>query len=175
MNVLKEYHISFSGLKDGEHSFDFQIGKEFFLAFKEDKIIDSNIHLNLLLHKQESMLQWDFSIKGQVEVACDRCTELFWYPIELNELFIVKFGPETKEESENILVLNENEHEIHLEQYIYEFISLSLPMKLIHPEDEHGNSDCNIDFLDSYTNEPKVETDDIIDPRWAALKKLKKE
>ena len=174
MNVLNEFHISFTGLKDGQHSFDFQIGKTFFEAFEEDRIEDSMIHLKLNLNKSDSMLQWEFNFDGQVQVACDRCTGLFWHPIDLNEMLIVKFGPETIEESENVLVLNEIEHEIPLEQYIYEFISLSLPMKLTHPEDEDGNSDCDMDFLENYSNEPRSDEDEI-DPRWAALKKLKKE
>ncbi len=179
MNVLKEFHISFTGLKDGEHSFEFQIGKKFFEAFEESRIIDSLLHLSVVLMKRESMLQWNFLFDGKVEVACDRCTGLFWHPVEAEEMLIVKFGPETYEESENILVLGETEHEVKLEQYIYEFISLTLPMRLTHPEDEDGNSDCDLDFLESYSNEAepddKSTTDDEIDPRWAALKKLKKE
>lgn len=174
MKVLREFHISFAGLKDGQHSFDFQIGKAFFEAFEEDRIEDSKIRLKLKLNKSDSMLQWDFEFDGEVEIACDRCTGLFWHPIELEEMLIVKFGPETIEESENVLVLNETEHEIHLEQYIYEFISLSLPMRLTHPEDEEGNSDCNMEFLENFENDTEPEEEEI-DPRWAALKNLKKE
>lgn len=174
MNVLREFHISFAGLKDGQHSFDFQIGKAFFEAFEEDRILDSNIQLMLHLDKSDSMLQWRFEFGGEVQVACDRCTGLFWHPIEVEELLIVKFGPETIEESENVLVLLETEHEVKLEQYIYEFIEVSLPMKLTHPEDEDGNSDCDMDFLENYSNEAEPDQDDI-DPRWAALKNLKKE
>lgn len=174
MNVLREFHISFAGLKDGQHLFEFQIGKTFFEAFEEDRILDSKITLKLGLHKSESMLQWNFEFNGEVQVACDRCTELFWHPVEIDELLIIKFGPETIEESENVLVLNETEHEVRLEQYIYEFISLSLPMKLTHPEDEDGNSDCNIDFLENFNDKSEPEEEEI-DPRWAALKNLKKE
>lgn len=173
MNVLKEFHISFTGFKDGQHSFVFQIGKSFFEAFEEDRILESKITLKLDLHKSESMLQWSFEFTGEVQVACDRCTGLFWHPIEIEEMLIVKFGPETIEESENVLVLNETEHQVQLEQYIYEFISLSLPMKLTHPEDEEGNSDCDMDFLESFNNESEPKEEEI-DPRWAALKNLKK-
>ena len=177
MDVLKDFHISFTGLKDGKHSFDFQIGKKFFDAFEKNgpdnsKILDSQLDLLIVLYKQENMLQLEFQINGQVEVACDRCTGLFWHPVHLNEMLIVKFGPETYEESENILVLSETEHEIQLEQYVFEYISLSLPMRLIHPEDDEGNSDCDLDFLESYQEKEKPEEEDI-DPRWAALKNLK--
>jgi uncharacterized protein len=172
MDVLKIFRISFVGLKNGEHSFNFQVRKAFFEAFKEEKIVNSQIELKLNLLKQDNMMQLNFEFDGKVEVACDRCTALFWYPIDLNELLIVKYGPKTLEQSENILVLSESEHEIKLEQYIYEFISLSLPMRMSHPEDENGNSDCDQNFLKSYLKEQqpkKVE----IDPCWAALKKLK--
>jgi uncharacterized metal-binding protein YceD (DUF177 family) len=174
MNVIKVFHISFTGLKDGQHSFDFQIGKAFFEAFEEDRILDSDIKLKLFLDKSDSMLQWQFEFDGQIKTACDRCTLPFLHPVVFDEMLIVKFGPETIEESENVLVLDETEHEIRLEQYIFEFISVALPMRLAHPEDEEGNSDCDMTFLENYENEPEPDEDEI-DPRWAALKNLKKE
>ena len=174
MNEIKEYHISFSGLKDGLHSFDFEIGKKFFQAFENTRIQDSNLTLDLEMDKQETMLQVYFSIAGEVEVECDRCLELLTQAVEVEEKLIVKFGRETVEEAENILVLSEKEHELKLEQYIYEFIMLSLPMRLVHPESEDGEPGCHPEFLETY-NEPDDAEEEEIDPRWEALKKLKKD
>ncbi|NPD45137.1 DUF177 domain-containing protein [Lentimicrobium sp. S6] len=173
MNEIKEYHISFRGLKDGLHSFDFEIGKKFFQTFENTRIQDSNLKLDLELDKQETMLQVYFSIAGEVEVECDRCLELYTQAVEVEDKLIVKFGRETFEEAENILVLDEKEHKLQLEQYIYEFIMLSLPMRLIHPELEDGEPGCQPGFLETYNEQDDADEDEVIDPRWEALKKLK--
>ncbi len=175
MNEIKEYHISFSGLKDGLHSFDFEIGKKFFQAFENDRIQDSNLKLELEMDKQETMILFYFSIAGEVEVECDRCIEMYTQAVEVEEKLIVKFGHETFEEAENILVLNDREHEIKLEQYIYEFIMLSLPMRLVHPESEDGEPGCHPEFLETYNEPDDADEEEEMDPRWEALKKLKKE
>lgn len=175
MNVLKDYMISFSGLKDGVHSFDFEINDKFFEAFENTRFQQSELKLKVEMDKQETMFQFHFSIIGNMKIECDRCLELYTQEVLVDEMLIVKFGRETYEEAENILVLNEKEYEIKLAQYIYEFISLSLPMRLIHPEDENGEPGCHPDFLDSYNEQDDAEEEeDPIDPRWEALKNLKK-
>lgn len=174
MNVVKDYHISFSGLKDGEHAFKFEIGQKFFTFFKNSRIHDSEMELQIFLHKQDGMLQFDFEFDGKIEVECDRCIELFWLPLKFEEMLIVKFGPENREEAENILVFNESEHEIHLEQFIYEFISLAMPMRLVHPEDKDGEYSCELEIFEE-NNDDLDPDQEVIDPRWEALKKLKKE
>ena len=173
MNVLKDYIISFYGLKDGLHSFEFQISEKFFEAFENTRIQQSNLKLVLELDKQDIMLQFRFTIDGLVKVECDRCLDSYEQPVVVDELLIIKFGPETIEESENILVLNDKEHEIQLAQYIYEFISLNLPMRLIHPDLENGDEGCSPEFLTSYMEYDDAEQEEEIDPRWDALKKLK--
>jgi len=174
MNVLKDYTISFSGLKDGVHLFDFEINDKFFEAFENSRFQQSDLQLKVEMDKQETMIQIHFSIVGNMMIECDRCLELYTQDVLVDELLIVKFGAETYEEAENILVLEESAHEIKLAQYIYEFISLSLPMRLIHPEDENGEPGCHPEFLENYNEQEDVEEENPMDPRWEALKKLKK-
>lgn len=174
MNVLKDYNISFSGLQLGYHSFDIQINDKFFKSFENSRIQNGELNLKLGLNKQETMLQFDFEFKGELQVDCDRCLHAFTYPVDFTEMLIVKFGQETHEQTESILVLDEKEHEVQLTQFIYEFITLSLPMQLVHPDLENGETGCNFDILEDFD---EIESDDNkeTDPRWDALKKLIKE
>ena len=59
-----------------------------------------------------------------------------------NSLYL-KFGEEHEELADDVIVLAESENEINVAQYIYELFTLSLPLSLVHPEDENGNSTCN--------------------------------
>ncbi|HKJ79252.1 MAG TPA: DUF177 domain-containing protein, partial [Prolixibacteraceae bacterium] len=69
------------------------------------------------------------------------------------------------------------EHQLNLAQLIYEYISLAIPLKRVHPEDKNGDSQCDTEMLDKINNyvQPEVDKDEEenVDPRWAALKKLK--
>ncbi len=174
MDVLKDYKITFSGLALGHHTFEFQINDKFFERFENSRIQQANIYLKVEMLKQETMLQLQLHFTGHAQVICDRCMGDFAYPFSFNELLIVKFGQEMHEESEDVLVLNENDHELSLVQYIYEYISLSLPMQLTHPDKEDGESGCDPEFLDNFEEEVD-NTEEKMDPRWDALKKLIKE
>jgi uncharacterized metal-binding protein YceD (DUF177 family) len=63
-----------------------------------------------------------------------------------------------------------NESQIDLSQYIYEFINLLLPLRVVHPDDENGVSMCDKAVLAKLAEhsipEPKA------DPRWDILKKI---
>ena len=65
---------------------------------------------------------------------------------------------------------------INIAQHIYDFIGISLPMKKLHPR--FRNEDIDEDGLMVYTSVKEQESsEDLkeqeIDPRWAALGKLR--
>ena len=62
-------------------------------------IEDSNLNVELMLEKQDRMMILNFIIRGEVQVLCDRCLELLFLPVDIDEKYFVKFGPEKKEES----------------------------------------------------------------------------
>ena len=66
------------------------------------------------------------------------------------------------------------EEKINIGEFIYEFITLAVPLKKLHPrfEDELEEDD-EPEMI--YTSQDEEETDDSqeTDPRWEALKKLK--
>ena len=133
-------------------------------------ILDCMITINLSLEKQERMLVLDFQISGNMEVTCDRCLENFNLPINSAESYYYKFGEERKEESEDVMIIPESEYQINVAELIFDYVSLTMPIRKVHPDDEDGNSTCNKDIL-SKLNE--FEESPEMDPRWEALKKLK--
>jgi len=69
-------------------------------------------------------------------------------------------------------VIPETDYQFDLSTYIYEFIHLGLPARLLHPDDENGNSTCDPEMLRLLE---KLAPAGTVDPRWEALKKLKTE
>jgi uncharacterized metal-binding protein YceD (DUF177 family) len=171
---LKQFTIQFASLEPGSYDFKFSIDNAFFEKFSESEITQGKLNVLIELQRQARMLILNFKITGIVRLTCDRCLDDFNQNIETEKRLIVKFGTETKEETDEIMTIPESEYSINVAQFIYEFIHLDLPTKRVHPDDEKGVSHCNkeiINKLEEYKN-----TDNIIeevDPRWESLKKIK--
>lgn len=166
MKVLKDFNIPFVGLKEGFHDFTFNIDGKFFESFEYSEINEGKIHVLISLEKQDRIMIFNFTIEGYVVVPCDRCLTDMEYAVEGKERLLVKFGPEWKEETEEILIIPETDSHIDLSKFIYEYIMLMLPYKRVHPEGE-GLCDAKmIQKLEHFAEEKQ-------DPRWDALKELK--
>lgn len=172
MDYLSQFNIEFSGLTEDTYFYDFSVNKLFFEKLEYTELNDAEIHVAVEMEKQQGMLVFVFSIDGNLNLTCDRCLESFDFPISSTNEFYVKFGKESYEESENVFVISASEHQINIAQYIYEYILLCIPAKVVHPDNEKGESTCNPEFLKMLKNfEPEKKSD--IDPRWESLMKLK--
>jgi uncharacterized metal-binding protein YceD (DUF177 family) len=169
VNRLKEYNIQFVGLEPGNHQFEFEINESFFENFEFSQIQHGHVHITVALEKMERMMIFNIVIQGEVLVTCDRCTNEFYFPVTDTQRLIVKLGAEYMEESEDVVVIPETEYKFDLSPYIYEFIHLALPVRLLHPDDEDGNSTCDPDMLRLLETHMPTES---IDPRWDALRNL---
>jgi uncharacterized protein len=169
VNYLNHFIIPFSGLKAGNHSFTFEIEDKFFEHFEYSEIKKGRVHVDCLLEKQVRMMVLYFDLDGSVRVPCDRCGEEFDLPVEGSQKLIVKFGADHQEESEDILVITEKEHELDVSQFLYEYVHLLLPIKKVHGTDENGKGLCDQDVI-RYIREADEHP---ADPRWEVLRKLK--
>ncbi len=179
MGKLKEFNIAFSGLKTGFHHFELSAGKSFFREYKALAIEEGDLNVLLELEKQERMLIFTIDIRGSIELVCDRCLELFQHPVDIHKTLYVKLQngiEQLTEESEDVLLLPDTESDFDIGHYVYEFISLAIPIKKSHGYNEAGESLCNHDMialLEQQKNDAKGKQKNETDPRWDALKKLR--
>ena len=174
MKPMKEYAISFVGLKIGNHDFEYKIDQKFFDYFEFEDFNDVNIKVDVLLNKKSTLFELHFEISGHVNINCDVTNEPYDQNIENSFDLVVKFGQEYNDENVDILILPHGEHEINIQQYIYELIVLAVPFKRVHPGVEDGTLSSEIlEKLEELSpKEEKEKTDEDIDPRWDTLKKL---
>lgn len=116
------------------------------------------------------MITLTMKIKGAIELECDRSLEKFDYPISVEKENIYKYGDEEKELSEDVFVITKNQQEINISTFLYESISLEIPMKKLHPKFENETDSDEIIYVSKLDDKQE---DKEPDPRWAALKKLK--
>ena len=171
MKTNSQFVIPFKGLKTGKYDFVFDIDDKFFEVFEESEVKKGKVHVEVELDKKETMLELFFSLSGTVIIPCDRCLDDLELPVEHETELFVKFGDQTEEQTEEILVLLHSEFELDITQYIYEFVHLSLPYKRVHP-DKKGKSTCNKEMLKKLEEYIIHENDNDNDPRWDGLKNL---
>jgi uncharacterized metal-binding protein YceD (DUF177 family) len=180
MKDLKEFDISFIGLKEGIHQFEYTIDKKFFDFFNYDEFYDANVKVMLSFLKNTTIFELDFAFSGWVEVACDVTTELFHQPIAANIHLIVKFGDEYNDENEELLIIPHSENKMNVAQYIYEAIVLAVPIKRVHPGVIDGSlhsevleklKEFEIKDEDQEEEQEENKTKEN-DPRWNKLKNI---
>ncbi len=174
MKPMKEYTIPFVGLKVGNHDFEYKIDETFFEYFEYDDFNDVKVNVDVLLNKKSTLLELNFKITGYVNLNCDLTNEPYDQEITHDFDLVVKFGQEYNDENIDILIIPHGEHEINIQQYIYELIVLAVPAKRIHPGIEDGtlNSEILKKLEELSPKEEKENKDEDIDPRWNTLKKL---
>ncbi|WP_292008846.1 DUF177 domain-containing protein [Chryseobacterium sp.] len=173
MDKLRNYDISFSGLKNGKHEFRFEIDKAFFQLFDtEQEFTNPRISVDVLLDKHTTFLEFEIKTSGLIELICDITNENFDHPIENQIRVLVKFGEEYDDSDEEVITIPSGDHAFNTAQLIYENVILSIPMKKISP----NVSDEDLEILDKFSPKDIEETEEEqheSDPRWDALKKLK--
>jgi uncharacterized metal-binding protein YceD (DUF177 family) len=166
--VVRDFVINIHGLSKDVHQFDYHLDDLFFKNFGQEVIQKGSIDAKVTLDKRETFIDTHFELKGSVELICDRSLEPFQYPISINRKIVFKFGEEEKEVSDEIQIISAQRDQLEMGQFMYEFILLEIPMKKLHPKFESESSEDDSIVYSSSTEE------ETMDPRWEALKKLKK-
>ena len=65
-------------------------------------------------------------------------------------------------------------HSINLAEHIYDYLSLLVPIRVIHADDENGISTCDPEFLKRIESASAPGSAENSDPRWDALRNIKK-
>lgn len=175
MKVTNEFLIPFIGLKLGKHQFEYQINETFFDAFDFEDFEKADIKVNVTLEKKNTMLELAFKHAGTVNVPCDLTGEMFDLPIKGKIKLVVQFGGEFNNDNEELLILPHGEHQIDIQQYVYEMIVLSVPLKKTHPGIKDGTlQSAALDKLKQLEvkEHKEVKKEEETDPRWDQLKKL---
>ena len=181
MAKKSDYIIQYSGLKLGSHEYSFEVNDTFFSWFEWEEARDSDMKINLIFEKSETMLVLNFEMEGSATTDCDLCLEDMQIKLSGKHRQIVKISDyEEADPNEEVMVVPTGEHELDVSKMIFDLCFLSFPTKKQHPEGECDEE--ALEQLSKYllheehtesTNEEDESDDDEIDPRWNALKGLK--
>lgn len=180
VDYINKYKIAFKGLKEGDHLFEYDLDDRFFERFENSQVANGQLKAKVQLNKQATLMSLGLAIEGQVTLQCDRCLDDYQQPVKNKSRMYVKFGQESEDMGDEIIVLPFDEYQLDVSYYLYELVILGLPIKHVHPDDKKGKSTCNPemmeklkDYLINEGNEVANEDENIvIDERWKELRKL---
>ena len=145
------------------------------------------MNVTLTVKRTSRAFELSFQTEGMVSVPCDRCLDEMEQPVTSSDKLMVKFGHEYAEEGDNLIVIPEEEGEINVAWFMYEFIALAIPMKHVHAPgkcnkavtsklNKHlrtsGDDDAEESFGAGEDIVVEDEAEEQIDPRWNELKKI---
>ncbi len=152
---------------------------------KTVEITDEDLHIEAFPFKGAAIdfnfyrtlqfIQVKFRLSATVELVCDRSLDTFDYKVETDYQVLFKSEEieESADENGSIRNFDSNSQQIDLEQDVLDSIVLNLPAKKLHPRflDEDGSPK---EFVDQRFGDVSEDNEEHIDPRWEALKELKK-
>jgi len=177
MSSRRDFDITFVGLKPGIHDFTYDINDQFFTEYQEQDFTNCVAHIRLSLDKKSNFLLLKFEVGGKLNLPCDRCgnTRPFELWDEFNIVVKIVEDPDqmnSQEEDPDVYYISKGESILHIADWIYEFINLSIPMQRMCNEAEVGGIYCNkevlemIARLDAQKNKPESTL-------WKGLEKFK--
>ena len=178
MTNLDDFSIDIFKLTNKVYQYQYSIDDSFFTLFERSSVDQGTLTAEVILDKQETLITARFVIDGKVTLTCDRSLDTFDYPLRVEESLIYQYGDEEEELTDEIVIITSRTQQINVAQPIYEFIALAVPMKRLHPR-YANNDDPLVEgeiVFSSQSGAPEdVPAEAMSDPRWEALKKLKKE
>lgn len=178
MDSIDAYSIAIAELSPGTHEFEFEIDDSFWRHFENSEILAGKVSVYIDAERSNSIIKLYFGFEGNVKVNCDRCLDEFYLPVDAkSELtaYVTDDIPDKDNEMSDAdtIYLLPSEHKLYLAQYIYESISLSLPMQRFHPDDVNGNSTCNKEMLAKLKElQNNAQAQENESSPWSSLNKL---
>lgn len=165
MEALPEHTIAISGLKDGAHSYAYELGAGFFRACGREDFLGGQAHVDVRMERTNHLLVARLHVDGHVDMLCDHCNAPMEQPVKGDQRQVFKLTGGEQTDDDELVGLDPDTHEINLTHYIFECISLHLPIRHVHPEGA-----CDPAVADALE---KIQVNHEPDPRWAALQDLK--
>lgn len=185
---FSSYNISLKNFSPEVHSYSFTLDRKFFEAIDGEEVRKGTLQVELKVKKVATTYEFDFDIHGMVQIPCDRCLDEMDQKIDTHNRLIVKMGKEYAEESDEIVIIPEEEGEINIAWFLYEFIALNIPIKHVHEPgkcnrnmtkklrghtvvtEEEGGGEVAGEPLDEGDADYEDNQEETTDPRWNILK-----
>ena len=178
MGKRREFEIAFVGLKPGIHEFTYTVDDKFFAEVENREFTNCTATVKLHFDKKSSFMLLRFEIGGKADVVCDRCGNTLTMDLwdEFNMVVKMVDNPDEmnqQEEDPDVFFISRTESHLDISNWIFEFVSLSVPFQKSCKEEEVGGPQCNKEVLDKLKEMEANEAARNANTIWKDLDKFK--
>ncbi len=178
MAKRKAIEIAFVGLKPGIHEFAYDMDDRFFAGEEGVDFTNTVARVKLTLDKKAGFMLLKFEVSGKADVVCDRCSNNLTMDLwdEFNMLVKMVDNPEQMNEREDdpdVYYISRTESHLQLNDWLFEFVSLSVPMQKMCSAEEMGGSKCNKEVLEMLRKMEVKDEGENANDIWKGLDKFK--
>lgn len=147
--------VPLKGLSQGKHSFQGAADGEFFASFGNTQIKEADCQITIDVERNGAFIGVNCVVNGSVVAECDRCLEDVTIPIEVDRSLSVKYSSyEETSDDDDVMIIDQAASEIDLNQFVYDYVCLDIPLQVVHPEGE-----CNPDMIRRISTDQVAEED----------------
>lgn len=165
MTVQKDrFFLTLNTVPEGEFSEQFILDGGFLAQENPFDILGGEVTIFVEGLRTGDDFQLAFIVEGEVKTICDRCNTPFLLEVS-NEfpLSVRLVNAESSQDNDEEFLVSRNEPILALDELLFEFVVLSMPMRKVHPEGE-----CVAEAEEFFLSQ----TQEKEDPRWSVLKQL---
>jgi uncharacterized metal-binding protein YceD (DUF177 family) len=173
MGRFDKYNVDLKGMKAASLELSFDLDNAFFASIEGEEFQKGNVKATVTVVKGRDVFELSFVLSGKVVVPCDRCLDDLEIDVDTENVLRVKLGDDYADDGDFVIV-PEQDGDINIAWYLYEFIALALPMKRV-----HAPGKCNHEMTGKLKKHSPEESgcdndsdEQEIDPRWAGLKNI---
>ncbi|MBQ8360511.1 MAG: DUF177 domain-containing protein [Bacteroidaceae bacterium] len=187
MGKFDKYKVELKNMQVMACTKEFFLDSQFFIDIDAPEVTKGRVSVTMDVKKLigGDAFEIKFGMSGVVQVPCDRCLDDMDVDVVVSDKLMVKLGDEYAEDGDWVII-PEDEGEINVAWFMYEFIALAVPMKHVHPSGKcnkamAGKLSKHLSFSadDGDMTGIGVEEDEDLenpsgtpDPRWNELKKI---
>lgn len=171
MGRFDKYNVDLKGLKVASLNLEFDLDNTFFGDIDGEEFQKGSVKAVVTVKKNRDLFDFSFALNGTVIVPCDRCLDDLEVDVDTENTLRVKLGEEYADDGD-IVIVPEQDGDLNIAWYLYEFIVLALPMKRVHAPGKCNNEMTGKLKKHSADNEDTDNEEQGIDPRWESLKNI---
>lgn len=187
MGKFDRYKIDLKGMELPVVNREYDLDNQFFADIDAPEITKGRVQVSLEVKKLSAgnAFELNFSLNGTVIIPCDRCLDDMEQEVSSSDKVMVKLGADYAEDGDWVVV-PEEEGEVNVAWFMYEFIALAVPMKHVHAPGKCNKAmagklskhlrvsagDDDIAGMEMDEDEDLESTSQMPDPRWNELKKI---
>ncbi len=178
MAKKRAFEIAFVGLKPGLHEFNFDLEDQFFIDKDVQDMTHPKAHVKMTLEKNSGFMLLKFEVGGSAAVHCDRCGNPLNIDLWDDFKMLVKMVENAdemneQEEDPDVFYISRGESHINVEDWIYEFVMLSVPLQNMCSPEKMGGPQCNNEVLEKLKEMEQQQNEHNANNLWKGLDKFK--